>query len=67
MLSFIQNAPLETTSYMIAGYTVIFTVMLGYLASLVIRGRNMRQTYKMLEDLADNETRMESPDSKANN
>jgi hypothetical protein len=36
---------------MIAGYVVIFGVMLVYLASLVLRNRNLRQDLEVLEDL----------------
>lgn len=36
---------------MIAGYAVIFTVMLVYLISLSIRRRNLKQDLEVLEDL----------------
>ena len=39
----LQDGPAQTTSYMIAGYAVIFGVMLIYLASLVVRNRNLHQ------------------------
>ncbi len=41
----------DTSGYMIAGYIVIFTVMLVYLASLIIRKRNLEQDYETLEEL----------------
>ncbi len=46
-----QQGPAETTSYMIAGYAVIFGVMLIYLVSLYIRRRNLQQDMQVLEDL----------------
>ena len=47
----LQEAPAETTGYMIAGYIVIFGMMLVYLASLVLRKRNLEQDLEVLEDL----------------
>ena len=41
----------ETTSYLIAGYTVIFGGMAIYLVSLFIRFRNLRQDEKMLDEV----------------
>jgi len=46
-----MEGPADTLSYMIAGYGVIFGIMLVYLASLVIRWRNLRQDEEMLEQL----------------
>jgi hypothetical protein len=43
--------PMETTNYMIAGYTVIFGVMLVYLVSLVVRWRNLKQDAQVLQEL----------------
>ncbi len=57
---FIQDAPLETTNYMIAGYAVIFTVMLIYLASLAIRNRNLKQDVEVLQEIEEQEERRES-------
>jgi uncharacterized membrane protein YdbT with pleckstrin-like domain len=45
---------LETTNYMIAGYTVIFGVMLVYLVSLFVRWRNLKQDIQLLQELEDN-------------
>jgi len=50
-LQILQDAPAETTSYMIAGYVVIFGVMLVYLVSLVMRLRGLRQDLEILEEL----------------
>ena len=50
-LSIYQYAPAETTNYMLAGYTVIFGIMLLYLVSLVVRARNMERDLQTLSDL----------------
>lgn len=50
---FLQQGPANTTSYMIAGYTVIFGVMLIYLISLWLRQRNLQQDLEALESLQD--------------
>lgn len=50
MLLFENSIP-DTTSYMIAGYAVIFGVMLVYLVSLFVRARNLRQDLRVLHDL----------------
>jgi hypothetical protein len=50
-LLLLQDAPAETTGYMIAGYTMIFGLMLLYLISLVLRRRNLEQDLEVLEDL----------------
>jgi hypothetical protein len=48
---FLQDAPANTTIYMVAGYTVIFGFMLLYLISLIVRRRNLQQDAEMLESL----------------
>jgi CcmD family protein len=48
---FLQTGPPDTTAYMIAGYVVIFGVILVYLASLVVRRRNLKQDLELLEEL----------------
>jgi hypothetical protein len=48
---FLQDAPANTTVYMVAGYTVIFGLMLIYLISLIVRRRNLQQDVEMLESL----------------
>lgn len=42
-------APPDTTSYMIAGYGVIFLCLGLYLASLVLRSRKLRQELDVLQ------------------
>ena len=51
LFQLLQDAPAETTGYMIAGYAVIFGLMLAYLISLVLRRRNLEQDLEVLEDL----------------
>jgi CcmD family protein len=41
----------DTSGYMYAGYVVIFTVMLVYLGSLIVRQRNLEQDYDTLAEL----------------
>jgi len=50
-----QEAPADTTVYMIAGYAVIFGVMLIYLFSLALRRRNFKEDLKVLKDLEERE------------
>jgi hypothetical protein len=47
----LQEGPAETTNFMIAGYAVIFGVMLIYLISLNVRRRNLRQDLEMFQEL----------------
>ena len=43
--------PAQTLEYMIAGYVVIFGVMLVYVASLALRRRRLRREEEMLAEL----------------
>jgi hypothetical protein len=52
---FLQQGPPDTVGYMIFGYVVIFGVMFIYLASLIMRHRNLQRDIEILEDLEDNE------------
>jgi hypothetical protein len=47
----LQEGPANTTNYMIAGYAVIFGVMLIYLISLLIRQRNLQRDMEVLEEI----------------
>jgi hypothetical protein len=47
----LQDAPAETTNFMIAGYAVIFGMMLIYLVSLLIRQRNFQKDLEVLEEI----------------
>ena len=51
----ILQAPAQTSNYMIAGYAVIFGVMLLYLISLIVRRRNLEQDVQVLETIGDQE------------
>lgn len=48
----LQQGPAETTSYMIAGYAVIFGLMAIYLLSLWVRNRNLHQENDLLDEIA---------------
>jgi hypothetical protein len=56
MLFLLQEGPAQTANYFIAGYIVIFGVMALYLASLIIRRRNLRADLETLQDIADLQT-----------
>jgi hypothetical protein len=45
---YLQEAPANTLNYMVAGYVVIFGVMLIYLISLRLRRRNLQQDLEVL-------------------
>jgi hypothetical protein len=47
----LQEGPAETSAYFIAGYVVIFGVMALYLASLILRRRNVQQDLETLEQV----------------
>ncbi len=49
--SLLQQAPAETTNYMIAGYSVIFSIMLLYVISIFIRRRNLNRDLETLSQL----------------
>ncbi len=48
---FLQQAPPDTSAYMVGGYLVIFGAMLFYLVTLILRNRNLNQDLEILEDL----------------
>ena len=48
----LQEAPAETTNFMVAGYAVIFGLMLLYLISLSVRTRNLKLDLETLEEQA---------------
>jgi CcmD family protein len=41
----------ETTNYLIAGYVVFSIGMFGYLLSLVLRARSLKQDLDVLQDM----------------
>ena len=51
MLFLLQEGPAQTANYLIAGYVVIFGAMALYLASLIIRRRNLKQDFEMLQEM----------------
>ncbi len=51
LISMIQQAPAETTNYMIAGYAVIFSIMLIYTVSIFLRRRNVQRDLQTLSEL----------------
>ena len=54
-MHFLQSAPAETTQYMIAGYTVIFGTMGIYLASMIVRRKNLQRDVQALEKIESKE------------
>jgi hypothetical protein len=48
-----MDTPADTMGYFIAGYAVIFGLMLVYIASLVVRWRSLRQDETLLNELDD--------------
>lgn len=55
MMLFSHQGPPDTGGYMIAGYAVIFGVMLIYLVSFYVRRRNLRRDLELLQELEDNQ------------
>ena len=53
-MNLLQVGPADTTSYMIAGFAVIFGVMSLYVLSLVIRKRNLEKDLELLAELDNN-------------
>ena len=72
---FLQDAPPDTSSYMIAGYVVFFLVTAIYLLSFFIRSHNLKQDLDTLEGMKEEsapspvkakiETKAAAPKSKA--
>jgi hypothetical protein len=48
---FIQYTTPDTSTYMIAGYTIFFVLMIVYLISLFIRTRNLDQDLTILKSI----------------
>ncbi len=51
LIAFLQQAPAETTRYMIAGYSVIFSVIFLYIVSIFIRRRNLKRDLELLNEI----------------
>jgi len=46
-----MDQPINTINYFIAGYVVIFGILLIYISSLIIRWRNLKKDEEILNDL----------------
>jgi hypothetical protein len=49
-MALLQQGPANTTSFMIAGYSVIFGVLAIYLISLYVRTRNLKRDLEVLDE-----------------
>jgi hypothetical protein len=49
-IMFLETTP-DTSGYMIAGYTIALGVMAIYVASMIIRARNLNQDQELLESI----------------
>ena len=54
---FFQDPTPDTSGYMIVGYIIAFAVMSLYVASLVIRWRNLNQDQQLLEEMEKESTK----------
>ncbi len=45
-----MNGPADTLTYMLAGYAVIFGILIIYLVSLIVRWNNLKQDWRYLEE-----------------
>jgi len=52
-----MNGPANTLSDMIAGYAVIFILLIGYVLSLVLRFRRLRREEAYLRELDNDKER----------
>jgi hypothetical protein len=50
-MQFLQAGPAETTTYMIAGFVIIFGSMGLYLLSLIVRHNNLKRDMELLEKM----------------
>ncbi len=50
-----MEGPADTLTYMIAGFAVIFGIMLIYLVSLISRWNNLRKDADLLKELENKE------------
>ena len=48
---FFQEAPAETFNYLVFGYAVILGTMALFVASLLIRFKNLRRDLELLDEL----------------
>ena len=50
-MSLLQQGPAETAVYMVAGFAVIFGMLLIYLVSLVMRRRNLEKDLEVVQEI----------------
>lgn len=62
---FLDTTP-DTSSYMIAGYAIAFTLLAVYLVSLFVRWRNLSRDYDVLKSMeAENESKVKAQNAAA--
>ena len=47
----LENGPIETTGYLILGYSVIFGVLILHLWSMRLRRKNLMEDLALLKDI----------------
>ena len=47
----LQEGPADTTTFIVAGYAIIFGAMPLYLISLLVRQRNLQKDLEVLEEI----------------
>lgn len=50
-----MEGPANTLNYFAAGYAVVFVSLAGYIISLIVRWRNLKQDKAMLDELEEKE------------
>ena len=50
-----MNSTINTVNYFIAGYVIIFGSIIGYVISLLVRWKNLKQEEEILTDSIDQE------------
>lgn len=50
-----MNSTIDTLNYFIAGYVVIFGSIIGYVVSLYVRWKNLKQEEEILNEGTDQE------------
>ena len=48
---FLENGPIDTSGYMILGFSVILGVLALHIASLSMRFRSLKQDLELLEEI----------------
>jgi hypothetical protein len=47
-----MNSTINTVNYFIAGYVIIFGSIIGYVVSLIIRWKNLKEEESILKEVA---------------